>query len=163
MGRIIRDVKVSVEDRAKNTSEAGQRLRVSSAAVVTHGNARKVGSQGAWIMPDRVAVDARGNVILRGRRGSTVKVAGRRVNLAEVADRLKRLSGVREVWTGVTAGAEPVLAAVVATERTPAELRGALAPSTAAWLIPKKLLVVTALPVTARGKVDTRALQALVG
>jgi acyl-coenzyme A synthetase/AMP-(fatty) acid ligase len=147
----------------KLTSLAGQRLRVSSAAVVTQGNPRKVGPHGAWLMPDRVALDGRGNVTLLGRRGTTVKVAGRRVNLAEVAGRLKQLPGVREVWTGITAGAEPVLAAVVATERTPAELRLALGPSTAAWLIPKKLLVVAALPATARGKIDTRALQALVG
>jgi len=110
-----------------------------------------------------VALDARGNVVLLGRRGTTVKVAGRRVNLADVAERLKRLPGVREVWAGVTAGAEPALAAVVATERTPAELRQALAPSTAAWLIPKKLIVVVALPVTARGKADARALRGMVG
>ena len=147
----------------KLTALAGQRLRVSSAAVVTHGNARKHGRHGAWLMPDRAVVGTRGNVTLLGRRGATVKVAGRRVNLAEVTDRLRRLPGVREAWVGVSAGSEPVLAAVVATERTPVELRVALAPSTAAWLIPKKMLVVPALPVTARGKVDARALQALVG
>lgn len=141
----------------------GRRLRVSSAAVVTHGNRRKVSGHGAWLMPDRAVVDARGQVTLLGRRGTTVKVAGRRVNLAEVAARLQRVAGVREVWVGVSAGPEPVLAAVVATERTPLELRAALAPSTAAWLIPKKLLVVAALPVTARGKADGRALRAMVG
>ena len=140
----------------------GQRLRVTSAAVTTRGNARKVGSRGAWIMPDRVALQPNGNVMLLGRRGTTVKVAGRRVNLAEVTRRLQQLPGVQEAWAGVTAGAEPTLAAVVATARTPAELRLALAPSTAAWLIPKKIRVVADLPVTARGKFDTQALQALV-
>jgi len=143
-------------------SLAGRRLRVSSAAVVTHGNPRQAGGHGAWLMPDRAVVDARGKVTLLGRRGATVKVAGRRVNLAEVAGRLQRVAGVRDVWVGVSAGSEPVLAAVVATERTPLELRAALAPSTAAWLIPKKLLVVAALPVTARGKTDGRALRGMV-
>jgi len=33
---------------------------------------------------------------------------------------------------------------------------------TAAWKIPKKLLVIAALPLTARGKPDTRALQAMM-
>jgi len=79
-----------------------------------------------------------------------------------VADRLRRLPGVREAWAGLTAAAEPQLAAVVATEHTPAELRAALQPVTAAWLIPKKLVVVSALPVTARGKTDVRALQGMV-
>ena len=146
----------------KLTGLSGQRLRVSSAAVMTHGHTRRVGKHGAWIMPDRAVVGARGEVTLLGRRGTTVKIAGRRVNLAEVAERLRRLPAVREVWVGVTGGADPVLAAVVATERTPVELRAALLPVAAAWSIPKKLLVVRALPVTARGKTDTRALQGMI-
>ena len=112
-------------------------------------------------MPDRVSLDARGGVTLLGRRGTTVKIAGRRVNLSEVSDRLRRIPGVHEVWAGVSAGADPVLGAVVATARTVAELRAELIPDTAAWKIPKKLIVVTALPVTARGKTDNRALQAM--
>jgi acyl-CoA synthetase (AMP-forming)/AMP-acid ligase II len=83
------------------------------------------------------------------------------VNLREVSDRLRRLPGVREAWAGVSAGTDPVLGAVVATGRTVAELRAALLADTAAWKIPKKLMVVAALPVTARGKPDTRALQAM--
>jgi acyl-coenzyme A synthetase/AMP-(fatty) acid ligase len=90
-----------------------------------------------------------------------VKIAGRRVDLAEVSGRLRRLPGVREAWAGVSAGIDPVLGAVVAADRTAAELRAALLADTAAWKIPKKLVVVPALPVTARGKPDTRALQAM--
>jgi len=114
---------------------------------------------GAWIVPDLVAMDARGRLTLLGRRGTTVKIAGRRVNLAEVAARLRGLRGVRDVWVGVSAGAEPVLGAVMATGRSVADLRAALFSDTAAWKIPKKLIVVAALPLTARGKTDTRALQ----
>ena len=153
VGRALRGVKL--------TALSGARLRVSSAAVLTHGNRRRVGLRGAWIMPDRVAVEARGSVTLLGRRGTTVKIAGRRVNLTEVSDRLRRLPGVREVWVGVSAGNDPVLGAVVATGRTAVELRADLLADTAAWKIPKKLLVVAALPLTARGKTDARALQAM--
>ena len=153
VGRAIRGVSLA--------NLGGGRIQVSSAAVLTHGNRRRIGRLGVWIMPDRVFVNARGRVTLLGRRGATVKIAGRRVNLAEVADRLRQLPGVREVWTGVSAGIDPVLGAVVATERSVAELRAALLADTAAWKIPKKLLVVAALPVTARGKIDTRALQAM--
>jgi acyl-CoA synthetase (AMP-forming)/AMP-acid ligase II len=147
----------------KLTMLAGQRLCVSSAAVTTHGHARRVGRHGAWIMPDRVTIGTRGEVTLLGRRGTTVKIAGRRVNLAEVAGRLRRLPGVREAWVGVTAANDPVLAAVVATERTPADLRAALLPVAAAWTIPKKIITVGALPTTVRGKVDTRALPGMIG
>ncbi|MDI1250684.1 MAG: class I adenylate-forming enzyme family protein [Lacunisphaera sp.] len=141
----------------------GSRLQVGSAAVLTHGNRRRRGGLGVWIMPDRAALGGRGEVTLLGRRGSTVKIAGRRVNLIEVSDRLRRLPDVREVWVGVSAGADPILGAVVASGWTAAELRTALHADTAAWKIPKKILVVSALPVTARGKVDVRALQAMVG
>lgn len=154
VGRALRGVKLM--------TFAGQRLRVSSAAVTTHGHVKRVGKNGAWIMPDRAVLSVRSEVTLLGRRGMIVKIAGRRVNLAEVVERLRRLPGVREAWVGLGGGAEPVLAAVVATERTPAELRAALLPLAGAWTIPKKLLTVAALPVTARGKVDARAVQGMV-
>lgn len=150
VGRALRGVKL--------TARPGRRLQVGSPAVVTHGNRRP----GRWIMPDRVQLATDGTVTLLGRRGTTVKIAGRRVNLAEVTGRLRRLPGVREVWLGVSPGPEPVLGAVVATNRTATELRAALLADTAPWKIPKKLITAPALPLTARGKPDTRALQALV-
>jgi acyl-coenzyme A synthetase/AMP-(fatty) acid ligase len=154
VGRAMRGVRL--------TELKGARLQVTSGAVLTHGNRRRVGKLGAWIMPDRVALDARGNVTLMGRRGTIVKIAGRRVSLSEVSERLRRLSGVREAWAGVGAGADPVLGAVVASDRTVAELRAALLADTAAWKIPRKLIAVARLPITARGKNDTRALQAMI-
>ena len=153
-GRAVRGVKLR--------PLRGARLQVSSAAVLTHGNRRRVGRFGAWVMPDRVTLSARGDVTLLGRRGPTVKIAGRRVNLTEVAARLRRLPGVREVWVGVSAGTDPLLGAVLATGRAANELRAELLADTAAWKIPKRMLAVAALPLTARGKTDGRALQAMV-
>ncbi|HUG13292.1 MAG TPA: hypothetical protein VMM36_19915, partial [Opitutaceae bacterium] len=74
----------------------------------------------------------------------------------------RRLPRVRDAWAGIAPGREPVLAAVVATDRPPAVLRGELLADTAAWKIPRRLIVVAALPVNARGKTDARALQALI-
>ena len=153
VGRALHGVKLAVRPRHP--------LQVSSAAVLTHGNRRRVGRRGAWVMPDLVSKDARGQLTLLGRRGNAVKIAGRRVNLAEVAARLRSRRGVRDVWVGVKAGPEPVLVAVVATARRAEDLRADLFTDTAGWKVPKKLVVVPALPVTARGKADLRALQAL--
>lgn len=153
VGRALRGVKL--------TGLGGARLQVCSAAVVTHGHRRRSRKRGAWIMPDRAIMDSRGTVTLLGRRGPTIKIAGRSVNLDEVSDRLRRLPGVREAWVGVSAGAEPVLGAVVATGRKAAELRAELRADTAAWKIPRRLVVVAALPINVRGKVDRGALQAL--
>ena len=113
-------------------------------------------------MPDRAVLDAQGRVTLLGRRGTTVKIAGRRVSLFEVSGRLRRISGVREAWAGVTAGSDSVLGGVVATDRTAPELRAELLADTAAWKIPRKLVVVSALPTTGRGKINIRALQAMI-
>lgn len=143
-------------------SRRGERLEVTSAAVLTRGNRRRAGKLGAWLLPDRAVLGGRGEVTLLGRRDATVKIAGRRVNLGEVTARLRRLPGVTEAWVGVSAGAEPVLGAVVASDRTAVDLRAALLADTAAWKIPKKLQVVAAWPTTARGKTDVAALRAMV-
>lgn len=140
----------------------GLRLRVCSAAVTTHGNRRRQGRTGCWVMPDRVAMDERTGLTLLGRRGTTVKIAGRRVDLGEVAGRLRRLAGVQEVWVGLGPGAEPVLGAAVASNRPVAGLREDLAADTAAWKIPKRWAVLPVLPVTARGKIDVSLLTTLV-
>lgn len=153
VGRALRGVKI--------TWLPGQRLRVSSPAVLTHGHRRRVGAHGAWLLPDLVAADPRGRLTLLGRRGTTVKIAGRRVNLIEISDRLRRLPGVRDAWVGISADEEPALRAVLATERRVDELRAELLGDTAAWKVPKKMRVLSALPLTARGKIDTRALQAM--
>jgi long-chain acyl-CoA synthetase len=150
VGRALRDVKL--------TALPGQRLQVRGAAVLTQGNRRA----GTWIMPDRAQIDAARHVTLLGRRGTTVKIAGRRVNLAEVSDRLRQLPGVSDAWVGYGPGTQPVLGAVVVTGRTATELRAALLADTAPWKIPKKLITIAALPLTVRGKPDTPALHALV-
>lgn len=154
VGRAMRGVKLAVRP--------GQRLLVSSPAVFTQGNRRHAGSDGAWLMADRVELDNRGALTLLGRRGTAVKIAGRRVNLVEVAERLRRLADVSDVWVGVSEGGDAVLGAAVVSPRPVAELRAALHANTPSWKIPKKWLAVAALPTTARGKTDAAALRKLL-
>jgi long-chain acyl-CoA synthetase len=152
VGRPLRGVRV--------TPQRNGRIRVCSAAVFTTGNRRSDRGMGSWTPPDRAEMMASGALFLLGRRGTTVKINGRRVNLVEVAGRLQRLPGVREAWVGVSSGPEPMLGAAVATDRPVADLRLELQLDTASWKIPKKWLGLDSLPLTARGKTDTRALQA---
>ncbi len=154
VGRALRGVSIKAVQ--------GQRIQVSSPAVFTPGNVRAAGNEGAWIPPDRAMLDRKGGLTLFGRRGTTVKIGGRRVNLGEVVARLRRLRGVREVWVGVSGGVEPMLGAAVATNRTVTDLRRELLEDTAPWKIPKQWAILAELPLTARGKVDTRAAQAAV-
>lgn len=140
----------------------GQRIRVCSAAVFTMNNRRARGRLGCWVPTDRVQVDRRGGLLISGRRGTTVKIAGRRVNLAEIEIFLRGLRGVRDASVHVGPGAEGILGAVVATDRSALELRAELGPTVASWKIPKKLITLPSLPLSARGKVDTRSLSALL-
>lgn len=154
VGRALRGVRIA---RA-----ARERVVVASAAVFTIGNRRRSGGHGAWMPPDRVRIGARGALTLLGRRGAIVKVAGRRVNLAEIVARLRRVRGVVDAWVGVNGGADAVLGAALATARPAAEIRAELRADTAPWKIPKRWAVLARFPLTPRGKTDTRALHAAV-
>jgi acyl-CoA synthetase (AMP-forming)/AMP-acid ligase II len=140
----------------------GDRILISSAAVFTHGNRRRVGGHGAWIPPDIARTDAGGGMTLLGRRGQTVKVGARRLNLGEIAARIRALSRVDEVWVGVSGEPEAVLGAAVVTAATVPELRAMLARNLPAWKIPKRWAVLPVFPLTSRGKTDTRALRETV-
>ncbi|HYC71185.1 MAG TPA: class I adenylate-forming enzyme family protein [Opitutaceae bacterium] len=154
VGRALRGVKLH--------ALSAQRLRVCSAAVTTFRRPRR-GGLGCWIVPDRVTLGRGGAVNLLGRRGAMVKIAGRRVNLGEVAAALRRLPGVRDAWIGAQDGPEPVLGAGVASDRPVAELRSRLGASLAAWKVPRRWAAWPAgLPVNDRGKPDVAAIRAAV-
>ncbi len=138
------------------------RLEVSSAAVVTQGNRRQRKKQGAWIMADAITLDAGGQVMVLGRRGRTVKIAGRRINLEEITTRLRRIDGVKDAWAVASSENEPTLGAILVTDLTTADLRTALQADTAAWKIPKKWRMVSALPLTPRGKPDSSAMRSML-
>jgi acyl-coenzyme A synthetase/AMP-(fatty) acid ligase len=133
----------------------GGRFLVSSDAVFTAGNRRK----GQHRMPDfgRIADD--GEVVLLGRAGRFVKIAGRRLNLAEVESVVRQLPGVRDAFVQPHSERPDALAVAVASPRAATELRDALRERLASWKIPRKWLVLPEFPLTPRGKTDTRLLR----
>lgn len=144
-------------------SRAG-RVVVSSPAVFTLGNRRRdARGLGACRTPDITARVAGGEVALLGRAGRWVKIASRRLNLAEVERALKAVPGVREALVTVHGGRTDALAAAVATELPADAVRAALAARLAVWKVPKKLLCLPAFPLTARGKTDTTTLRRRLG
>ena len=137
----------------------GGRLTVKSAAVFTIGNRHP----GSHRMADIARLTDEGELVLLGRSGRFVKIAGRRLNLAEVERALKSLDGVRDALVVPHAERADTLAAVIASERVASDIRDALRTRLAPWKIPKKILTLPAFPITARGKTDTRQLRALLG
>lgn len=129
------------------------RLRVRSGAVMT---------PGVFSPPDRAALNPQGEIVLQGRVGRTVKVAGRRLDLGEVENALRARPQVEEAVVLPDPRRVDSMVAVVATRLAPRVLRESLAAVLASWKIPDRWVLLDELPRTARGKVDRAALVALV-
>ncbi len=132
---------------------AGGRFWVKSRAVTGTGRFRPA---------DRGELNARGELVLLGRAGRMVKIAGRRLDPAEVERALRQLPGVQDAFVELHRERADTLAAAVATRREAAELRALLQERIAGWKIPRKLVVLPEFPLTPRGKTDTSTLRALL-
>jgi len=131
---------------------AGGRFAVESAAV----------AGGAFRPADRGALNPQGELVLLGRTGRTVKLAGRRVDLAEVEQALRRVPGVSGAAVIQPTGGRGLAAAVTgSTALSGRTLATALQPALAAWKIPRRWQILDRFPVNARGKIDARALRQL--
>ncbi len=108
-----------------------------------------------------------GSLVFRGRADGQVKVRGFRIEPGEIEAALRALPGVRDaavVLSGGDAATRRLVAFVV--PRTPAEvspavLRAGLAARLPEHMIPAAFATLEALPLTASGKVDRRALSRL--
>jgi len=136
----------------------GGRFVVKSPAVYTIGNRRR----GAHLMPDIGHFDPSGEWVLTGRVGRFEKIAGRRINIAEVEHAIRQLPGVRDAMVAPHSERADALAAVVAGEVNASALRDGLRERLASWKIPRKWVVISEFPVTARGKTDTRRVREML-
>ena len=105
-----------------------------------------------------------GALAFLGRSDAQVKIRGFRVEPAEISAALQRHSAVRHAH--VLVGQErsgPRLTAYVVSERgtSAAELRGMLAQRLPRYMIPHRIVLIGAMPLTAHGKIDEAALAAL--
>jgi acyl-coenzyme A synthetase/AMP-(fatty) acid ligase len=116
-------------------------------------------------LQDILDVPAPGRFRLRGRNSDMVDVAGKRASLAELTARLLAIPGVRDAAVfqpdaapGPTALVRRLAAMVAAPGVGPAQIRAALAHAIDPVFMPRPLLMVTALPRTAAGKLPRVAL-----
>lgn len=129
------------------------RFRVTSAAVC---------GRGSFSPADRASFNAQGELVLAGRAGRLMKIAGRRLDLGDLERLLRALPGVRDAFAAPHPQNPEELAVVLATSLDTAAARNLLRREFAAWKIPRRLVLVADFPLTARGKPDTRALNALL-
>ncbi|HET6763159.1 MAG TPA: condensation domain-containing protein, partial [Longimicrobiaceae bacterium] len=112
---------------------------------------------------DRVCWRAEGTIDFLGRMDQQVKIRGFRVEPGEVEAVLASLPGVRQAAVAVHTDerGDRRLVAYAVTDATDGRtLRTRLAERLPAYLVPASVTVLDALPMTASGKVDRRALPA---
>jgi long-chain acyl-CoA synthetase len=146
---------------------AGQsQVRVRSAAAgdgyFPDVDEQKLGN-GAFVPDDLLARYGSGFKIV-GRVSDVINVAGKKVNPAEIEERLLRFPGVRQaVAFGRPAGAglrnEDVAACVVTdVALSENELLEFCRRALSAWQVPKRIFIVDSIPTNERGKVSRREL-----
>jgi long-chain acyl-CoA synthetase len=144
------------------------RVHVRSAAVASGyvGETAEEFGHGGFLTGDYGRFDSRGRLELTGRVSSFINVAGRKVQPAEVEDVLRQLPGVRDVR--VVAAPDPqrgeqVVACIVVEREyresvTALTVRRHCSARLAPHKIPRDVLFLDSMPLTARGKTDRRAL-----
>ncbi|HOX43769.1 MAG TPA: AMP-binding protein [Myxococcota bacterium] len=122
-------------------------------------------ADGLFLTGDRAAPAPGGRFALLGRVDGIVKVAGKRVDLAEVEQKLGALPGVREaavLAAEATGGREHEILALYAGTAEPEAVRAMLAQRVEPQALPRRILRVDAIPLTPSGKRDRRALETLL-
>jgi amino acid adenylation domain-containing protein len=113
---------------------------------------------------DRVAARD-GTLIFLGRADQQVKINGYRVELGEIEEALRLLTGVTDavvVACHETADVLGLYAVCIAPDGDPTQLRMQLTHVLPGYMVPRKVLVVSQLPCNTNGKVDRRAVAELV-
>nr|WP_275691574.1 amino acid adenylation domain-containing protein [Mycolicibacterium sphagni] len=112
---------------------------------------------------DLVRRDRDGALSFVGRADAQIQVRGHRVEPAEIESVLEEVAGVRHAHVVVhRQAAGPRMIAYVAGDVVVPDLRSLLGNRLPRYMMPHRLVVVDAIPLTANGKVDESALAAAV-
>jgi long-chain acyl-CoA synthetase len=164
-GRPMPRVTFAVTDDDGRPVPAGEigRIRVKTAALVREyldttdpPFSANLDAEGRYITCDRGLVGAGGDLVLKGRVGNIVNIAGRKIDPTEIEAALRTMPGVRNVVVhGEKAGADTLLAAWVESECVAADDVVAFARAQlAAYKVPHRVTVMAELPRSSAGKIS---------
>ena len=171
VGRPMPETSVTV--RPPDKDAAAGRVFVRGNAVASRyagGDAKHSVSEfcdGGFLTGDLGRFDDEGRLILTGRASALVNVAGRKVDPAEVERTLVEFPGIadaRVLGMSCDKRGQQVVAFVVRADSalTPVAIRQLCAARLSTHKIPRRFVFLDRFPLDGRGKVDRRALQALV-
>jgi acyl-coenzyme A synthetase/AMP-(fatty) acid ligase len=121
--------------------------------------------EGFFVTADRAEEDGKGRFILRGRADDVVKIGGKRVDLAEIQEKIRKIEGIRDalvVMLPRARGRQTDLAALVVTELDLVVLRQQMAGLIEPYAMPRRFVAVDKIPVTPTGKYDRQEIEHLL-
>ncbi len=114
-------------------------------------------AEGFFMTADCVA-DAGGNrFTLRGRADNIVKIAGKRVDIEEIREKIRRIPGVRDAYVmavPLKRARQTEIAALVVSDLPPRRLRAAIRSMDESAGRPRRIRIVGAIPILPNGKID---------
>ena len=117
------------------------------------------------LVPDRITVDAQGMFVVHGREADQINIAGHRVSLGDLSQKLLEIDGVQDgVFFMPEEGADLVtrlMAFVVAPGKTSEEIQRALRTRIDPVFLPRPLICVPSLPRNATGKLPRESVSEL--
>jgi acyl-coenzyme A synthetase/AMP-(fatty) acid ligase len=118
--------------------------------------------EGFCLTGDEAREDKKNSFVLLGRADGIVKVAGKRVDLLEVQNKIKTLPTVSDavvIALPTDKGRESVIAAVVACGLTETHLKKLLTAMMEPYAVPRRVKIVSSITRTATGKIDRRRIE----
>ncbi len=119
---------------------------------------------GFFMTADRAAAADGNRFRVLGRADHIVKIAGKRVDLEEIREKIRRIPGVTDAYVAAfpVKGARQVeIAALLACERPSREVRAAVRSMHDLYGRPRRIRVVREIPLLANGKIDRQRVERL--
>ncbi len=120
---------------------------------------------GFFITNDRAEKLNSEKFILRGRVDGIVKIGGKRIDTAEVVDKIKQIPGVEDAFAlsiPIDKGRENEIQMLIATDREKDIIRKAMSRVLPPLPVPKRFVLTEKIPVTPTGKYDRKAIEELL-
>ncbi|MDD2275829.1 MAG: fatty acid--CoA ligase family protein [Smithellaceae bacterium] len=137
----------------------GRRLAVRSDFVSSE---MERDAEGFCVTGDEVQPDRDGRFLLLGRADGIVKVAGKRVDLQEVQNKIQSLPTVRDavvIALPAEKGRESEIAALVACDLTEIQIKKMILEKLEPYAMPRRFHIVSSIRRTATGKIDYRRVE----
>ncbi len=122
-------------------------------------------AEGFFFTADRVSPAAENRLRFLGRADHIVKIAGKRVDLEEIREKIRRIPGVADAFVTTLPqnhARRSEIAALVATDLPPRDLRAAIRSLDESYGRPRRIRIVPAIPVLPNGKIDRERIEQLL-